>query len=218
MGLFASTLVSASKALNPIMAGARQASSYVAPLARSARRLSSGITKDALSHGMSYYALGGAALGGVAGGYNAYENGTGVTRGAIGGAVSGAVGGAALRMGMSAYGVRGGRAAQAFGMRMRGGLSGAESLRAGSRNAFTPMKNAFLEAKVGARINMMGSPGLGSYLGSKASPMVPRALHMYGRGVNAAATAGRRLESFSSKIGYNSAINSAIDRIKAMGR
>lgn len=115
MGLLSNTILTASEALNPIKAGLKQASSYSRPAAKLGMRAAKQVTRDAMGHGLSYYAAGGAALGAAAGGYNAYENRQSIVGGALKGGAIGGAGGAALRMGMSAYGMRGGTTARGIG-------------------------------------------------------------------------------------------------------
>ena len=165
-----------SEALNPIKVLGRQAKSYTSSVGRAGIRASSMITKDALSHGLTYYAAGGAAVGGAIGGYNAYDQRSSMVGGILKGAALGAAGGAAARLGMSAYG-RGGRSLRALGMRARGGvgggMSGAAARAAGSTNYFRAMKSEFTAAggfgpMRAAASQMYGRAGRSSVAGAAA--------------------------------------------------
>lgn len=118
MGILSNTILSGAEALNPIRAGIKQASSYVRGPAKMGIRMARAVTKNALNNGMTYYAAGGAVAGGLAGAGSAYNNGSnrrGMISSTLKGAAIGAAGGAAIRMGMSGYGMRNGFTARGIG-------------------------------------------------------------------------------------------------------
>lgn len=195
-----------SEALNPILALGKQARSYGGSVARSGIRTATRITQNALGHGMKYYAIGGAAVGGAIGGLDAYENNGSVLRGTLVGAGYGAAGGAALRLGMSAAGQSGRRALRAFGMRamggVGGGMSGAAAKAAGSTNYFRAMSGDFERA--GGFGVMRGAGRLMYGRGRSAAMGAAGRVMNSGAGLSAASAAGRAVGA-ARGIGYQAA-------------
>jgi|SRR5271166_1938487 len=179
-----------SEALNPIKILGRQAKSYTRSVGAAAIRTSSTITKDALSHGLTYYAAGGAALGGAVGGYDAYNNGGSVAGGVLKGAAIGGAAGAGARLGLSAYGSRGRASLRTLGRRMGGAVPyGAAQRAAGSTNYFRAMGTEFKMAG-GFGAMKTGFAGAGRQMYNRAATVGRRAANTP-MGNTAAGYAGR---------------------------